>query len=330
MRDIIRRKTAVPVEARRVEPEPPTIQIPGAVPPPSPGVTQNIIHVNVPSAAPAPQPAPADQRQVHYHTTNVYLPAPTRRRRGTSFFGTLGFVLGGVAGGAAYVPPLVWLAKPIALGGLASAGLGMLGAILLGRVGKVMPLFGILLSAIAYGLWMKNTGLKLPVELPKINFNLVAPPPVVNSPAPVSNPPAVVKPADPTRLHDHSIFGDGTGTWTKPSNPPVTVSPPSVPSAPAALVDVDTAKSNLETARENAAKQLGLDYDTTKSTAAAADAQYQQAKMDELPGSAELIAASKAHLDADSQLNLMLIKLRLNPNVAACEQALKNARASGD
>jgi hypothetical protein len=329
MSDIIRRKKAVPVEARRVEPEPPTIHIPGAdaipIPPPVPGVTQNIIYVNVPSGKnAAPPPEPADQRQVHYHTTNVYLP-PRRPGRGTSFLGTLGFVLGGVAGGAAYLPQVVWLAKPIAIAGLASAGLGMLGAVLIGRVGKAMPLFGILVSVIAYGLWMKNTGQKLPIELPKMNFDIAAPSSVVNTPAPVANPPAAAKPIDPTRLHDHSIFGDGTGTWIKPSGAPAITTPSNI-----APLDVATAKDNLETAREAAAKQIGLDYHSAKSTATEADSQYQQAKMDELPGSAELIAASKAHLEADSQLNLIVIKLRQDPKVAAAELALKNARASGN
>jgi len=318
MGNIIRRKKAVPVEARRVEPPPQTIRVPGAepipAPPQTPGVTQNIFYVNVPAGQPqSTAPVDPSPREVHYHTTNIFLPRG-QRGRGTSFLGSLGFVLGCVAVGFAYLPPAMWLAKPIAIAGMALAGVGMLGAILLGRVGRAMPMLGLLVSAIAYGLWMKNTGQKLPIEIPKMDLNINATPPSVNTPAPSA--PAKAEPAQ-----DHSIFGDGQGNWTKLSDAPtpalVTPSPP---------MDLATATANLETAKIAAARQMGFDYESSKSAAANADAAYKQAKVDDSPGSAELIAASRAHLDADSQLNLIEIKLKQDPKVAAAEQALKNAK----
>jgi hypothetical protein len=231
MSEIIRRKKAVPVEARRVEPAVDVINIPGAgqipLPPVIPGVTQNIIVVNVPQAAAAPvapvQAAPVQTREIHHHTTHIYqAPRRPRMTRGTSFLGTLGFVLGGVAVGTTYVPQILWLAKPVAVAAFGCAGFGFIGALLFNRVGKFMPMLGMLVSATGYYLWLKNTG--QPIQLPKLDLSMppTATTPATNAPAtPAPNPPS--PPVKKTRPIDHSIFGDGGGAWVKPDEvPPAT------------------------------------------------------------------------------------------------------------
>jgi hypothetical protein len=328
MSDIIQRKKAVPVEAHRVEPVPEVINIPGTgpvpVPPQTPGVTQTIIYVNVPQGqAASPQaatPPPSEPREVHHHTTNIYQ-SPKRRRlgRGTSFLGTLGLVLGGVAAGAAYVPPVAWLAKPIAVAGFGCAGFGFIGALLFNRVGRFMPMLGMIGCAVGYCLWMKNTG--QPIELPKLDLNLNPTPaaPAVNTPTAPA--------AKPARQQDHSIFGDGDGGWTKPTD--VAPSTPlTTPSIAVPQLDVVTATSNLEKARDAAAARMNIDYAGAKSAAVTAAANYQQAKINNSPDSPELIVASKAHMEADSQLNEIEGKLRSDPAVSAAEVALKSVKAS--
>jgi hypothetical protein len=278
-------------------------------------VTQNI-YVNVREGQSAPPPLPqqappAPPPQVHYHTTNVYhLPRRRGSGRGTSFLGSLGFVLGALAIGATYVPQLIWLAKPIATAGAVLAGVGLLGASLLGRVGRGVPLLGLLACALAYGLWMKDTG--QPIVIPKLDSILNATPAVVAPPPPPTVKP-VPAPATPVRAQDHSIFGDGFGT------PPAVIPP-----VPAPAIGLATATANLETARDTAARRMGLDYQSAKSSAADAATKYQQAKIDDAGGSPQLIAASQQHLQADSQLNLIEEKLRSDPAVAAAEAALKS------
>jgi hypothetical protein len=337
MGNIIRRNKAVPVEARRVEPAPDMVSVPGAgpvtasgpvqVPPVIPGVTQNI-YVNVREGQAAAQAASAPPGAVHYHqhTTNVYhLPGRRRSGRGTSFLGTLGFVLGGVAAGTAYVPQIVWLAKPIAMAGFASAGLGFLAALLLGRVGRLMPFVGLLTCALAYGLWLKNTG----QPIPKIDFNISSAPASPTAPTVANSPPVT---STPTPARDHSIFGDNADGWGKPSPAMVPAdggpTPTPAPLVPAQAIDLATATANLENARNTAAQKMGLDYQSAKSAAADADAKYQQAKIDQPLGSAELVSLNQLHLDADSRLNEMQEKLRTDPAVVAAERAVKSATAS--
>jgi hypothetical protein len=303
-------------------------------------VTQNIIYVNLPAGqAPPPQAPPVESspREVHYHTTNLYQ-SPRRRRSGlgTSFLATLGFVLGGVAAGAACVPQIVWLAKPIAMLGFAMATLGMLGALLFGRVGKLMPLIALLACASAYGLWEKNTG--QPIALPKIDLNLLPTSPTTpTAPTPVNPAPPAhsssAAPNDPTRLHDNTIFGDGMGGWSKPSDtatPAVPANPAPAPAlvAPSAVINLATAKANLEKARDAAAARLNIDYKSARSAAADAASQYEQAKINDSPGSPDLIAASQQRLQADSNMNQIEAKLRSDPAVAAAEKALNAAAAS--
>jgi hypothetical protein len=299
MRDIIRRKNAVSVQARRVsqtpEPGPEVIKLPSATPTTAlhPGITpgassqpnivQNFIYVNVATPAPVPPPAAGpsnaaaqpSRREVHYHTTNVYH-APRRPRLGkdVSFLGSLGVVLGGLALGAGYVSQIDWLVKPLAAGGFGLAVLGYLLALLLGRVGRGMPVLGMLACAAAYGLWLKNTG--QPIALPKLDLNL--------SPLAQVVPAVRVLPAAPA------------------------------PATPPAAIDI-------ENIRDEAAARMRLDYQSARSTALRADAEYERAKQDDPMGSAELFAAGQKHLQADSALTAILQQLRTDPAVAAAEAA---------
>jgi len=125
---------------------------------------------------------------------------------------------------------------------------------------------------------------------------------------------------------DTSIFGSGLGEWVDPSKttPPVAPSNPTPPAAQA--IDIATATANLEKARVAAASRMGIDYQSAKSAAADADAKYQQARIDDASGSPELITASQQHLQADSQLNLIKMKLRTDPAVAAAEKVLESTK----
>jgi hypothetical protein len=352
MADIIPRNKAIPVQARRRDPDPPMIQIPGAdpipIPPPQPGVTQNIIYVNMPSQTPPPQAPPPQvpvppanpPQEIHIHNTHVHnYPRRRGQRLGSSFFGTLGLVLGGASMAAAYLPMTLGYAKSIAEAGAACSALGLLSAMVLGRVGRGLPFFALLVCGAGFGMWLKNTG-----QIPGVpGFDIVTAPQSTGSssatPAPGSATPNTASPsaapsldqpsADPTRLHDHSFFGDGQGTWSKPSETTPTAPPPPVLSpgpsvAPAvSAVDQATATAKLEEARTAAAARLGLDYAGAKLALDSANSEYDQAKITNAPGSPELVAAAKKHLEAQSQLNTILAKLRSDPMVAAAEAAVK-------
>jgi hypothetical protein len=340
MSEIIPRKKAVPVQARRAETPVETIHIPGmppVPPPPPPGVTQNIFYVNVPAGQPAPSPPPsAAPPEVHFHNTHVY-EAPRRNRReiGTSFFGLWALVFATIAAVMAYVPPVVWLAKRIVEIGVVCAAVGFLGALLLRRVGRGVPLFALLMCGVAYCMYLNNSGQLtssydhlrsvLPVPLPKLDLD-------GKSATAAPQPPA----QDPPQLHDHSIFGDGQGTWVKPTpapapagaNPPAPA-PPVVLSTPPATasppIDLASATANLERARTTAAQRMGIDYAGAKAAADQAMSEYQDARIGDAPGSAELIAASEKHLEADSRLNAIEMRLRSDPAVTAAEAALKSS-----
>jgi hypothetical protein len=330
MSDIIPRRKAVPVQARRAEVPPETIQIPGAAPisiPPQAGVTQNIIYVNVPAQPPPPPQSPATPSEIHFHNTNIY-EAPRRKRRviGTSFFGLWALVFAGVAAGMAYVPWVMWLARPVAEIGAVCAVVGLLGAVLLRRVGWGVPMFALLMCGVAYCMWLNNSG---QLSGPKLDLGgkPTDPARVLNPPetTPLTiapNPPA----QDPTRLHDQSIFGDGSGTWVKSTPGPTAPAPTLAPPHPTPAIDVATATANLQRARTAAAAKLRVDYTGAKTAADAATAEYQDAKIAFSPGSPELIAASQKHLEADSRLNVIEMKLRADPEVAAAEAALKTAK----
>jgi hypothetical protein len=346
MSELTRRGKAIPVQATPVPPE--TVVIPGSgpIPPQQPGVTQNIIYVNVPAGAAAPNSAPQPQ-EVHHHTTNIYeAPRRYRARLGTSFLGTLGLVLGGVSVGASYLPQLIWLAKPAAMAGAASALVGLTGAILFGRVGRAMPLLGLIASGIAYGLWLRASG-QLPKNLPdipKIDLSISTAPdaPTAAEPATVKPPTAAAvapaqsaeaPPRNPALLHDNTIFGDGSTGWEKKTAPvtptPVTpppAAPPAAPPTPAApMLDVATATENLENARIAAGEKMGLDYPAAKAAAADAESNYQDAK---IAGSTDLVALSQQRLQSQSRLNIIIDQLRDDPKVAAAEQALRAAKKS--
>jgi hypothetical protein len=373
MNDITRRNKAVPVQASRVPPQPEVISIPGAGPIPvpqpqhgqqhghqqgPPSVTQNIIYVNVPAGQAAPPPSPPQQpSEVHVHTHVHQYPRRRRSGRyGVSFLGTLGFVLGGVACGAAYVPQLIWLARPIALAAGGCAGLGLISSIVLRKAGRGMPLLGLISAGLGYWMWMIHSGqakLQLPKQFDAIN-NLIQPTPATPTPTPATPAPTVVPdvttpmttpaPTSPAQTtpaptpqppQDHSIFGDH-GHWgdsSKAPPTPATATPttPSVAALPAAAnpaqPDVATATTNLENARVAAAQKLGLNYTALKTAANDARAEYEQIRQASSPGSPELISASQARMDADARVLQMQAQLRSDPSVAAAEAALKNAKA---
>ena len=232
MGDVIRRDKAIPVQARRADvvgdggapsAGPTVVVVPGAAPPaaappPPPGVTNNVIYVVAPPATPATPPPP--QVHHHHHTTQVIVQPPRRRRRlstGTSFLGTLGFVVGGLACGMDYLPPVARFAGPIALAGLAMAALAWVGAVVLRRVGTGMPFLGMIVSVVGYGLWLFNTGQaqatydrlrkQSPVPLPAVHI------PVPHTAAAAVPTPAVVPPArppapvEPATRHAPTFFG---------------------------------------------------------------------------------------------------------------------------
>lgn len=243
MGDVIRREKTVPVQARRADgggvvPPPFTpgvVDIPaaggGAAPPAvaAGGAVQNYIYVVAPPAG-----APPIQEVHHHHHTTQVVAAPRRRRlsKGTSFLGTLGLVVGGLAGVTAFLPQVAPYAKWMAEAGLGLAALAWAGAVLFRRVGAGMPFLGMVVSAAAYGLWLYTTNqaqstydqlrVRSPVALPAVQFPS---PPAADTPAQVPASPATpvlprlpaqVKP--PVRLHDGTIFDPDSPGWVKPGS----------------------------------------------------------------------------------------------------------------
>ena len=241
MGDVVRRDDAVAVRARRAERtgEPPAVvAVPGmgAAPPPpadvppAAGGVQNVIYVAVPQAAAAPPP-PQEVHHHHHHTTEVVY-TPVRRRRlgkSTSFLGTLGLVVGGLACAMAFLPQVAAYAGWVAEAGLLAAGLAWVAAVLFRRTGATMPLAGLLVSAVGWAAYQYNTGqahatydrlrAKSPVALPAVTIPRPAAPvtPTATPPAAVPQPtpqqpasPPVVKPVPATPKHEPSIFDFGT------------------------------------------------------------------------------------------------------------------------
>ena len=351
MSDMIRRKQAVPVQARRVEPQAETIQVPGAgpipLPPAQPNVTQNIIYVNVPPQQQAP-PQPPGEIHIHAHVHEY----PKRRRGGrygTSFLGTLGFVLGAIDCGLTYVPQLLPISRYIAMVAGGCAMLGLLNAMLFRRIGRGMPAMGVLASAAAYGFWMLNSG-QLPTWLDFLKPS-ASPVPAVRSPSPLTQAPPQTgspsipstpdapkqKPAAPPRRRDPSIFGTDNPGWgnsqstpAPPANPPVVPANPAQVAPVAPTLDTKTATENLEAVRLAAAKKLGVDYAMVKATAATAKSEYDLVSQTSTPGSPELINASRQRMQADTKLHQLQETLaKADPEVAAAEAALKTAKAAG-
>jgi hypothetical protein len=379
MGDLSRRKgEAVPVQARRTgaaaQPESPpiVIQVPAGqsaptIPPPASGVTQNIVYIVAPAAAGAPTPPSAiDQppQEVHYHTTNNYAPIKRRRERGTSFLGLLSIFAGLAACGCAYVPPVADYAGRIGEAGLALGALGLVSAILFRRAGRGVPVIGMMISAIAFPLWLGKTGqlqseydqlrTRSPVPLPAIDFSHA---PALNpstddrssgvsAPGTILRTPVTPPSAVPRRSGDHSIFGDSAG-WQKPDD----VAVPGKANASGSLKSQTNsaaaglpqagnfsddpgmssqttaqALSNLETVRKAAAQRRGVDYAGAVTAAAAASDAYQQAKIKYDLRSPELVDAHQKELAAASELSNMRSSLGSDPAVAAAELAVRTAQ----
>lgn len=241
MDDVIRRgdEKRLPVQARRVvpatagEPVPPqTIRVPagavtGAGDPNVPGGPHTVVYVTVPAGAAATPPPPGE---VHYHTTTQvtnhhYAPTRRRRSRTTSFLGTLGLVVGGVACGAAYVPQVLPAAHYLSLAAVAMAAWAFVLAVLVRRTGAGMPLLGLLAGGAGYVLWLRAAGelpaawdhlrARSPVSLPAL------PPAWVTPPSPVAPPTAVPTDANPS------------GRQTPPPQPQQSPGTPAPPVEPA-------------------------------------------------------------------------------------------------
>lgn len=124
----------------------------------SPGPTQ--IFVIAPGSAPAPATATPPPTEVHHHHTTVQYVARKRTPAyNTSFFGSAGLVLGFLSALAAYeAGPYLWLARPLALAGFIAGGLGLLGAVFLGRTRIGLSILALLLSAGGFVGWMYDNG----------------------------------------------------------------------------------------------------------------------------------------------------------------------------
>jgi hypothetical protein len=255
--------------------------------------------------------------------------APPRSRgprRGLSFFGSAGVVLGGLGIAALYVPHAADFARPLAMAGLAAAGFGLLVAVLFGHSGKAMPVFGLLVSAAAWGMWLKNTG-QLPDEIKKVQATVAngiadiklptttTPDTGAAKPAPK---PAPAKPTAEPAKQDTSVFNfdkDAAAQQAAQPTQPHTV----VELAP---TDLATARQNLETARLAAASQMNIDYASARSKAEDAWAALQTARANYAAGSPELTAANQKWLDAKAVLDAIARRLRADPAVAAAEKAV--------
>lgn len=349
MGDLTRRNQPTPVDARRRPPEATPeativetiVEVPGAAPaqagqpaPPA-NLTQNIFYISAPApvaqgSAPSPPAAPASPPpEVHYHTT-VHHTAPTRGpRRGLSFFGTAALVLGGLGCAANYLPQAAMFVKPLAMAGLTAGGLGLLGAILRGRAGKGIPFLGLLVSAVALGLWLQKNDPRVRAEVEKLKdsvpqLDLVIPAkPATKAPAPArAQAPPPVKVDEPSKK-DTSVFSFERASTL----------PPPVASAPRPIVESATsslalAYEKLEQARFAAAGRMGLDYTAAKATAAKAAAELEQARLKHPVGSEELLAANQSRMAANTALNAMINRLYKDAEVTAAEQSLKRAQAS--
>lgn len=186
MGNLIRRNKAIPVQAHRREPAPEQVVIPpagqpvppGVLPPhagpstasnqPAGGTTHNIFYITTPAPPPPAPPVQPTQtpQEIHYHTVIHHTPRP-RAKPGISFLGLLAVVAGGGACTAGHLPEIAPYAHQLAEAGLVMGGLGLLAAILFRRTGPLVPLTGLIVSAIGYGLW--KYGGKLP-PLPTIDL----------------------------------------------------------------------------------------------------------------------------------------------------------------
>jgi len=189
-----------------------------------------------------------------------------------------------------------------------------------------VPVLGLLVSASAWGLWMRSTG-QLPPEVKKFEAtvsngiaDIKLPTPTASAPKTPAPPAKATAPAAPPKPQDDtSVFNfDGNGAKSVPSAP-AAQQPRAVVEAPPA--DAAAAKANLEAARLAAAKRLGVDYTTAKSNAEHAWADLQTARSTDAPGSPELQAADQKWLDAKALLEAMQRRLRNDPAVAAAEKA---------
>src|ERR1019366_9343118 len=120
---LIRRNKSVPVQVQRREGTgeeevvdiPPGVRIPSTQASGQPHVTQNNIYISTPAQAAMPPPAPPPATEIHHHTTVHHISRVMERRRGLSFFGVAGLVLGGLAWAAIYTPSAGMFIRPLAL-----------------------------------------------------------------------------------------------------------------------------------------------------------------------------------------------------------------------
>jgi hypothetical protein len=360
MGKLIRRNQAIPVQVRRPEPEQVVVDVPGAAegtpqkppgapqpqaPAAGPNVTQNIFYISAPAGQPQQQPPPPQPPQppqeVHYHTVVHHAPRTRGRRKALSFLGSAGLVLGALACAAAiWVPQAAAFTRPLAMAGLVAAGLGMLGAILLENTGKGVPLLGLIVSGVAFGLWAQKNDPRVQAEVEKIKQQVPqldlgtnnsskpnSPPPKTVPAAPHTSttnaPAAPAKPAQEAAQKDTSIFGFADGNTDATTTPPAQPRPVT----PQNSVDLATATANVEAARLAAAKHMNVDYATAKSNNDKAWVNLQKAKATYAAGSDDLRAVEQKWLDAKAVLDAICRRLRADPAVANAEAAMNNAHS---
>jgi hypothetical protein len=296
---LIRRNKSEPVLVQRRSPDPeqqvvdiPTSANPTGKLPLQAHVTQNNFYVSAPPGQLPAASAPVPPTEVHHHHTTVQHIVRTRTVRGLSFFGVVGLVLGGLACAAFFVPGAKTFAHPLALAGLVAAGWGFIAGVLLGRVGVGIPFLGLLVSGAGLAIWFQDNGGHLQAEIEKVRNKL------------------------PGELRKIDLGGIGNPTEI-PEQPTAPVV------APQPKIETKDAREKLESAREEAAQRMQIDYSGAKSAAEKAKSDLLQARLADAAGSPELIAADQREVEADSALKMIEQKLRSDPAVAAAEQVMK-------
>jgi hypothetical protein len=253
------------------------------------------------------------------------------RRKKISTLGTLAILLGGTAWAASRTTAIPVGPVLIGTGGLALALLAMLGAVLIGNTGKIVPFLGLLIcsSAIAYGSVHNSTGVGV-LDQFKAVIARFRPAPVApqHAPAPaqVSPLPAADDPVGKGTIFDMSQ-GDrnssrGAATSTPANVPPPLAQKPSpaplLPAAPslnatqrytAAMNAVTRAHAQVDAAISGLLPELSQTraYQAAKSELDDANTALKAARANNNePGNAELVAAEQRYLNAKSAVQKLI------------------------
>jgi hypothetical protein len=279
----------------------------------------------------------------------------TSRRKKISTFGTIAIVLGGTAWAATRAPMFGVGPAVIGTAGLALALLAILGALLIGNTGRIVPLLGLLVcsSAITYAAAHNSTGVGV-LDQFKAIIARIRPAPVTAPPAapPVPSP----RPAIPAPVTDDSV-GKGTifdssddGKDPSKGTPPAHVnampaerSPAIVPPAPTvpmpnatqrytvAMAAVIRAHASVDAATAGLLPALSQTpaYQAAKSELddAVTALKAARANNNEL-GNTELVAAEQRYLNAKSAVQKLInAAAETDPASVAAKQKLISAQS---